>query len=80
MQRHIIVRSAGVFATYSEVGANSLFIAQNAEIFVMRAYKKYPNRRLYGIEESKYVTVEDIRKIILKGESITVVDSQTEKA
>lgn len=45
----------------------------------MRAFKKYPNRRLYDIEESKYVTVEDIRKIILKGESISVVDSKTEK-
>ena len=30
----------------------------------MREYKKYPNRRLYDIEESKYVTVEDIRKVI----------------
>ena len=45
----------------------------------MREFKKYPNRRLYDIEESKYVTVEDIRKIILKGESISVVDSKTEK-
>lgn len=45
----------------------------------MRAFKKYPNRRLYDIEESKYVTVEDIRQIILQGESISVVDSKTEK-
>ncbi len=45
----------------------------------MREFKKYPNRRLYDIEESKYVTVEDIRKLILKGESISVVDSKTEK-
>lgn len=45
----------------------------------MREFKKYPNRRLYDIEQSKYVTVEDIRKIILKGESIRVVDSKTEK-
>ena len=45
----------------------------------MREFKKYPNRRLYDIEESKYVTVEDIRKIILEGESISVVDSKTEK-
>ncbi|MDA0979517.1 MAG: polyhydroxyalkanoate synthesis repressor PhaR [Proteobacteria bacterium] len=45
----------------------------------MRQYKKYPNRRLYDIEQSKYVTVEDIRKVILKGESIAVVDSKTEK-
>lgn len=45
----------------------------------MREYKKYPNRRLYDISESKYVTVEDIRKIVLKGESISVVDSKTDK-
>ncbi len=45
----------------------------------MRAFKKYPNRRLYDIEQSKYVTVEDIRLIILSGESISVVDSKTEK-
>ena len=45
----------------------------------MREYKKYPNRRLYDIEESKYVTVEDIRKFILQGESIKVVDSKTGK-
>lgn len=45
----------------------------------MREYKKYPNRRLYDIEQSKYVTVEDIRKVILQGESISVVDSKTEK-
>ena len=74
-----IVSLASVFATYSEVGENSLFNAQKLEIRGMREYKKYPNRRLYDIEESKYVTVEDIRKIILKGESITVVDSKTEK-
>lgn len=45
----------------------------------MRAFKKYPNRRLYDIEESKYVTVEDIRKLVLKGEVIRVLDSKTEK-
>ena len=45
----------------------------------MREYKKYPNRRLYDIQESKYVTVEDIRKLVLTGESISVVDSKTEK-
>ncbi len=45
----------------------------------MREYKKYPNRRLYDIEKSCYVTVEDIRKEILKGEGISVVDSKTDK-
>tara|TARA_B100000497_G_scaffold114374_1_gene136929 strand:+ start:1172 stop:1624 length:453 start_codon:yes stop_codon:yes gene_type:complete len=45
----------------------------------MREFKKYPNRRLYDIQESKYVTVEDIRKLVLKGEVIRVLDSKTEK-
>ncbi len=49
-----------------------------SEILSMLAHKKYPNCSLYDNEESKYVTVEDIR-IILKRESITVVDSKTEK-
>ena len=45
----------------------------------MREFKKYPNRRLYDTRESCYVTVENIRKIILKGETICVLDSKTSK-
>ena len=45
----------------------------------MREFKKYPKRRLYDIEESKYVTVEDIRKLVLKGEVIRVLDNKKEK-
>ena len=42
----------------------------------MRELKKYPNRRLYDLTDSKYVTVEDVRLMITKGESIHVVDSK----
>ncbi|MCZ6616693.1 MAG: polyhydroxyalkanoate synthesis repressor PhaR [Gammaproteobacteria bacterium] len=45
----------------------------------MRELKKYPNRRLYDLTESKYVTVEDVRKMILKGDSIKVEDSKDGK-
>jgi polyhydroxyalkanoate synthesis repressor PhaR len=38
--------------------------------------KKYPNRRLYDMTDSKYVTVEDVRKMIVRGESIEVIDSK----
>ena len=54
-------------------------MVKNSETLSMLADKKYPNCRLYDIEKSKYVTVEDSRRIILKRESITVVDSKTEK-
>jgi polyhydroxyalkanoate synthesis repressor PhaR len=42
----------------------------------VREFKKYPNRRLYDLEESQYVTVDDVRKLILTGESIHVTDSK----
>ncbi len=45
----------------------------------MREFKKYPNRRLYDIKESSYVTVEDIRKIVITGQTIQVSDSKTGK-
>ncbi len=42
----------------------------------MRELKKYPNRRLYDLTDSKYVTVEDVRRMITKGDSIHVIDSK----
>ncbi len=45
----------------------------------MREFKKYPNRRLYDLDASKYVTVDDVRQVILEGESIQVVDSRDEQ-
>ncbi|MEM7099976.1 MAG: polyhydroxyalkanoate synthesis repressor PhaR [Pseudomonadota bacterium] len=44
----------------------------------MHKLKKYPNRRLYDMTDSKYVTVEDVRRLIIKGESISVIDSKDE--
>lgn len=45
----------------------------------MKHYKKYPNRRLYDIEKSCYVTVEQLRKEVVDGQSIAVLDSKTDK-
>lgn len=45
----------------------------------MREFKKYPNRRLYDIQQSKYVTIEDIRQLILRAETIRVIDSKSSK-
>jgi polyhydroxyalkanoate synthesis repressor PhaR len=42
----------------------------------MRELKKYPNRRLYDLTDSHYVTVDDVRRMILTGDSIKVVDSK----
>lgn len=42
-----------------------------------RIIKKYPNRRLYDTTESKYVTLHDIRKLVLDGIGFTVIDKKT---
>ena len=45
----------------------------------MHHLKKYPNRRLYDTSDSKYVTIDDVRKLIIKGESIEVHDARSDE-
>jgi len=45
---------------------------------IVHKLKKYPNRRLYDMTDSTYVTVDDVRKLIVSGESIQVADSKGE--
>lgn len=42
-----------------------------------RIIKKYPNRRLYDTEISSYITIEDVRQLIVDGESFEVRDAKT---
>jgi polyhydroxyalkanoate synthesis repressor PhaR len=44
-----------------------------------RVIKKYPNRRLYDTVESKYITLEDVRKLVLGGVPFCVVDKKTDE-
>ena len=43
----------------------------------IRVIKKYPNRRLYDTEISSYITIEDVRQLILDGESFEVRDAKS---
>lgn len=43
----------------------------------MRAIRKYANRRLYDTSESRYVTLEDIRQLIIDGADFYVEDSKS---
>jgi polyhydroxyalkanoate synthesis repressor PhaR len=42
-----------------------------------RVIKKYPNRRLYDTEESRYVTLCDIRKLVVEEVGFCVIDKKT---
>ena len=44
-----------------------------------RLIKKYPNRRLYDTGESKYITLSDLKSLIVLGENIKVVDTNTDE-
>ena len=42
-----------------------------------RLIKKYPNRRLYDTTESRYITLEDVRCLVVEGVDLCVTDQKT---
>jgi polyhydroxyalkanoate synthesis repressor PhaR len=42
-----------------------------------RLIKKYPNRRLYDTKTSVYITLADVKKLVVGGEEFQVVDAKT---
>jgi len=43
----------------------------------LRVLKKYPNRRLYDTRTSSYITLADVKQMVLGGESFEVRDAKT---
>ena len=44
-----------------------------------RLIKKYPNRRLYDTQTSSYITLADVKQLVLGNEAFVVVDAKTEE-
>ncbi len=44
-----------------------------------RIIKKYPNRRLYDTEESRYITLADIRRLVLNEIDFVVIDKKSQE-
>jgi polyhydroxyalkanoate synthesis repressor PhaR len=42
----------------------------------MLLVKKYPNRRLYDTRASRYITLDDLEKMVRQGEDVAVQDAQ----
>jgi polyhydroxyalkanoate synthesis repressor PhaR len=42
-----------------------------------RLIKKYPNRRLYDTQTSSYITLTDVKQLVLDADEFTVVDAKT---
>ena len=44
-----------------------------------RLIKKYPNRRLYDTSTSAYITLDDVKQLVLDGTDFSVLDSKTKQ-
>lgn len=42
-----------------------------------RLIKKYPNRRLYDTQSSAYITLADVKELVLQHDSFKIVDAKT---
>ena len=51
--------------------------APTAEPMAVRVLKKYPNRRLYDTQSSSYITLADVKKMVLAGDDFEVRDAKT---
>jgi len=46
-------------------------------VSALRLIKKYPNRRLYDTKTSSYITLADVKELVLKQEEFQVVDAKS---
>jgi len=49
----------------------------DANQYSERLIKKYPNRRLYDTQTSAYITLLDVKKLVMEGISFSVADART---
>ena len=42
-----------------------------------RVIKKYPNRRLYDTDTSSYITMSEVKQLVMDCEQFVVVDAKT---
>ena len=43
----------------------------------LRLIKKYPNRRLYDTKTSSYITLADVKQMVVKQEEFQVIDAKS---
>ena len=44
-----------------------------------RVIKKYPNRRLYDTAESRYITLADVRRLVIENVDFVVIDKKNQQ-
>ena len=66
-----------VKSTPSQPPLNANPADKSAALGDVRTIKKYPNRRLYDTQSSSYVTLAEIKKMVMTALPVQVVDAKT---
>jgi polyhydroxyalkanoate synthesis repressor PhaR len=53
-------------------------LPRGASLSEPRVIKKYPNRRLYDTVESRYITLADIRRLVMEEVDFVVIDKKSQ--
>jgi polyhydroxyalkanoate synthesis repressor PhaR len=53
------------------------FVMSSVKKHAERLIKKYPNRRLYDTQTSSYITLTDVKQLVLDNEEFSVVDAKS---
>ncbi len=61
----------------SETKQNQADKGESGATDAVRMIKKYPNRRLYDTRTSSYITLADVKELVLKHEQFQVVDAKS---
>ncbi|MEY4427293.1 MAG: polyhydroxyalkanoate synthesis repressor PhaR, partial [Pseudomonadota bacterium] len=57
--------------------AKSEKVAEKPPASSLRVIKKYPNRRLYDTDTSSYITLAEVKRLVMINEPFMVVDAKT---
>lgn len=50
---------------------------ENQEGAAQRVIKKYPNRRLYDTDTSSYITLAEVKQLVMDNEAVAIKDAKT---
>lgn len=63
--------------TGSQPHDDSLRTKSRADASAIRTLKKYPNRRLYDTQTSSYITLADVKQMVMASEKFVVIDAKS---
>ena len=63
--------------TARRTNAKTATVTGAASTGAVRVLKKYPNRRLYDTQSSSYITLADVKQMVLSGQNFVVRDAKT---